>query len=122
MTSGGSLLAGTSKGVGKNEETKPGGVDWTEQSPAWRVISQRFARGASGDVHVVVGKVPVGPNAILREESKLLAANKNVTSVNFWAIKHEGGKPVTDAAGHYVLEPTTAAAVLATPEDPRKTR
>ncbi|HEY4118370.1 MAG TPA: type VI secretion system tip protein TssI/VgrG [Byssovorax sp.] len=122
LTSGGSLLGATCAGVGKDEVSKPGGVDWTEQNPAWRIISQRFARGASGDVHVVVGKVPVGANAILREESKLLAANKNVTSVTFWAVKHEGGKPVTDAAGHFVLEPTTAAAALATPEDPRKTR
>lgn len=122
-TQGGALLNKMSASIGKNDTDKPNGVDWSEQNPAWRVISQRYARGASGDVTVVVGKMPVGETAILREEVKTLRANKNVTSISFFAIKTDPatGKPV-DAAGNplpagadFVLEPVTAKQVLAKP-------
>jgi type VI secretion system secreted protein VgrG len=122
VTQGGALLGGMTSSIGKDDKTKPNGVDWTEQSPAWRVISQRYARGASGDVTVVVGKVPVGEQAILREEVKTLRANKNVTSIRFFAIKTDAAGAPVDAAGNplpagadFVLTPVTAKEVLAAP-------
>lgn len=128
-TEGGGLLDKMSGNIGQNKTTKPNGVEWKEQSPAWRVISQRYARGASGEVNVVVGKVPVGESAILREEVKTLRANPKVTSINFFAIKtipstnpadptpipvDAFGNPLPPGAD-YVIEPVTAKQVLAKP-------
>jgi type VI secretion system secreted protein VgrG len=126
-TQGGGLLNNMSATIGKNDAAgKPNGVEWGEQSPAWIVISRRYARSASGDVTVVVGKVPVGEQAILREEVKVLRANKNVTSIKFLAIKTDpatgaavdaAGKPLP-AGADFVLEPVTAKQVLAAPPAP----
>jgi hypothetical protein len=74
---------------------------------------------------VVVGSVPVGPQAILREEVKVLRANKDVTSIKFWAIKkgpdgkavNADGQPLADGED-FVLEPVTAKEVLAKPPKP----
>jgi hypothetical protein len=74
-------MGSMSGAAGYHETDKPGGIPWSEQSPAWRVISQRYAKAASGDVTCVVGKVPVGESAILREEVETLKANKKVTSI-----------------------------------------
>lgn len=121
-TSGGTLLGDMSANLAQDDKTKPNGVEWEERDPAWRVISQRYARGASGDVKVVVGKMPVGETAILREEVKTLRANKNVTSIQFFAIKTDAkGNPVDEtgnplpAGADYVLEPVSAKKVLAAP-------
>jgi type VI secretion system secreted protein VgrG len=120
-TVGGSTLGNTSAGIGENKKTGKQGAPWAEQQPAWRVISRRFAAGASGEVTAVVGNVPVGEDAILREEVKLLRANKKVTAIRFLAIqKDENGKAVTDAEGNYVLVPVSAKEVLAPPPKEEK--
>lgn len=117
-TDGGSLLAGVSGGIAEDKRTNKQGAAWSELDPAWRVISQRYAKGASGEVHAIVGNVPVGKDAILREEAKTLRANKNVTAIHFWAIKKDAQEnAITDANGDYVLEPVSAKDVLAWPKD-----
>lgn len=116
-TVGGSILNKTSAGIGENLRAGKNGVPWSEQDPAWRTISRRFAHGASGEVTAVVGHVPVRADAILREEVKLLRANKNVTAIHFLAIQKDAhGDAVTDLNGNFVLERVSAKEVFAKPK------
>lgn len=115
-TVGGGMLAQIAGGIGADEKSGKQGAPWAEQQPAWRLISRRYAEGASGDVTAVVGNVPVGESAILREEVKLLMANPKVTAIHFVAIqKDEHGNALKDALGNYVLGPVSAEEVLAMP-------
>jgi type VI secretion system secreted protein VgrG len=115
-TVGGGVLAQIAGGIGADEKAGKEGAPWSEQQPAWRLISRRYAEGASGEVTAVVGNVPVGENAILREEVKLLRANPNVTAIHFVAIqKDEHGNALKDELGNYMLTPVSAKEVLAMP-------
>jgi len=116
-TVGGKLMMDAAGGIAPDEKKgKPNGAPWGERYPAWRVISQRYARAASGEVNVIVADVPVGRGKILREEVKTLRANKKVTTINFLAIqKDDKGNPVKGADGNFVLVPVTAKDVLAKP-------
>jgi hypothetical protein len=123
-TQNGSLLNNMSAAINQDKVKKPNGVPWSEQDPAWRVVSTRYALAASGDVTCVVGRVPVGEDAILREEVETLKSNPKVTSINFVAIKlgpdgktavNKDGKPLGPGEP-FVLEPATAEDVLAPPK------
>lgn len=123
-TQNGGLLGKLDAALSADEKAKPGGVAWRERDPAWRVISQRFAQGASGKVTVVIGgEMPVRSDAILREEVETLRANPDVTNIDFRAIKTgPDGKTPVDKDGAplkpgepFVLERVSAADVLGDP-------
>jgi hypothetical protein len=120
-TVGGGMLAQISGGIGADEKAGKEGAPWAEQQPAWRLISRRYAEGASGEVTAVVGNVPVGESAILREEVNLLMANPKVTAIHFVAIqKDENGNALKDELGNYILAPVSAEEVLAMPSTEEK--
>ncbi len=90
--------------------------EWALQVPAWLTISKRFAQQASGDVNMIVSYMPLSETAIFREEVKVLAANKKVTSVTVWCMKTDAdGKHIKGADGNYVLEKVSMKDVLKPP-------
>ena len=112
MTEGGSQL-GAAVIAGKDE--------WPVQSPAWIAVSKRFAQQASGDVHMIVSYMPLSETAIFREEVKMLAANKKVTSVTVWLMtKDANGDHVMAADGTHVLQKVQLKDVLMKPTKPTK--
>ena len=107
MTPGGSEL-GAAVTAAKDE--------WALQLPAWLTISKRFAQHASGDVNMIVSYKPLSETAIFREEVKVLAANKKVTSLTVWCMKTDAdGKHIKGADGNYVLEKVSMKEVLKPP-------
>jgi type VI secretion system secreted protein VgrG len=107
MTAGGGELASTVTGA-KDE--------WPVQSPAWMTISKRFGLEASGDVNMIVSYLPLSATAIFREEVKVLAANKKVTSITVWAMtKDAAGNHLKAPDGSFVLERVSMKDVLAPP-------
>ncbi len=107
MTPGGSEL-GAAVTAGKDE--------WALQLPAWLTISKRFAQQASGDVNMIVSYMPLSETAIFREEVKVLAANKKVTSITVWCMKTDAdGNHIKGADGNYVLEKVSMKNVLKPP-------
>ncbi len=112
-------LEGTPGGKALLAATKAGNDDFVVAKPAWTAISVKLAAHASGDVNVVVSKVPLGDQAIFRQEAKALAANPKVTSIKAWAIVHDAdGKPVTGPDGKFALRPVDLKDVLAKPKKP----
>lgn len=105
MTQGGRALAGAAKNA-----------PWDQASPAWKAASKRLARQASGDVTVIVSYSPVGQQAILRDELKMLAANKKVTSIQAHLMTPSPTGAYKDGAGNpYDLSPIDLKEVLAAP-------
>ncbi|UQA56819.1 type VI secretion system Vgr family protein [Polyangium aurulentum] len=98
-----------------------GGDAWEVQDKAWRTISSRYAEGASGEINVVVSKMPLGKTAVFREEIKVLNANKNYTKINAWYMQESPTGTVRDEAGKtYELVPVHLSDVLAKPTDAPK--
>ncbi|XXT21216.1 type VI secretion system tip protein TssI/VgrG [Sorangium sp. So ce429] len=105
MTGGASALIGT---------TEANDDPWEVSQPAWQVISRRLAEQASGEVNVVVAKVPLRSGAILREELRLLAANEKVTEIKIWRMQESSEGTYRDEGGAtYELVPVSLAQVLA---------
>ena len=106
----------TPGGSGLGAAVTSGADEWPGQIPAWLNISKRFALLASGDVHMIISYMPLSETAIFREEVKVLAANKKVTSINVWLMKKDDkGDYLAGPDGKHVLEQVTMADVLKHP-------
>ncbi|KUL21417.1 hypothetical protein [Actinoplanes awajinensis] len=66
------------------EERKLQMPDWDKDNPAivesWTRISERYAAGVSGEVHVILGE-QVRPGAVWETEFKTLMKNPNISSI-----------------------------------------
>ena len=106
----------TPGGSGLGAAVTSGADEWPGQIPAWLNISKRFALQASGDVHMIISYMPLSETAIFREEVKVLAANKKVTSINVWLMKKDAeGEYLKGPDGKHVLEQVTMSDVLKHP-------
>ena len=108
MTKGGAELGETITAAGdKYDVTRP----------AWLAISKRLALQTSGDVNMIVSYMPLDQSAIFREEVKVLAANKKVTSITVWLMKKspDGKSYLVGPDGNYVLEKVSMKEVLKKP-------
>jgi type VI secretion system secreted protein VgrG len=109
-------LEATPGGSALGAAVTSGADEWAGQIPAWLNISKRFALQASGDVHMIISYMPLSETAVFREEVKVLAANKKVTSINVWLMtKDDNGEYIKGPDGKHVLEQVTMSDVLKHP-------
>ncbi|MDC3979484.1 type VI secretion system tip protein TssI/VgrG [Polyangium jinanense] len=103
-------------------EQTPGGIelghlssrDPSEQKDeAWTIVSKKLATQAAGDVHIVLGIVPIPEGRIVRHEIEMLSNNPNVTSITVLQMQVSATGKYKDAGGTaYDLVPITMQEAL----------